>query len=71
MTNREKLLNTNIYDLLVIMQENIYEGYSFCAIDLIIGKIHNCPDEMKGKVGAESRLAVCKDCIQKYLNMEV
>ncbi len=54
----------------VSMQKNIQNCYSCCALDVITGKMINCPEEMKNKVGQESRLAVCSQCIQKWLNEE-
>lgn len=60
MTNRDKLLETNEYDLLVKIQEAMVGGCC-CIIDAISGQCYPCktdrtlPDD-------------CKDCIQKWLN---
>lgn len=72
MKNRTKyIIQRNEYDLLVTMQHNLFDNGYICAIDVITGEINNCPAEMKGKVGRESKLEVCKKCIQKWLNTEV
>jgi len=71
MKNRDRyILKVNEYDMLISMQKNIQNCYSCCALDVITGKMINCPEEMKNKVGQESRLAVCSQCIQKWLNEE-
>jgi hypothetical protein len=71
MKNRDRyILKVNEYDMLMNMQKNIQNCYSCCALDVITGKMINCPEEMKGKVGEQSRLAVCSKCIQKWLNEE-
>ena len=71
MKNRDKYITKVCeYDMLMDMQKNIQNCYSCCVIDVITGKMINCPEEMKGKVGQESRLAVCSKCIQAWLNEE-
>ena len=57
MKNREKVLNTNLYDLLVKMNNRL--NCEFCIIDLISDK--------------ESPLCIadCDECIQEWLNAEV
>jgi hypothetical protein len=71
MKNRDRyILKVNEYDMLMNMQKNIQNCYSCCALDVITGKMINCPEEMKGKVGEQSRLEVCGKCIQKWLNEE-
>ncbi len=71
MKNRDRyILKVNEYDMLIKIQENIMDtGYN-CILDGITGKKIKCPEEMRGKVGAMSRLEVCGNCIQKWLNEE-
>lgn len=62
MTNREKLLHTNIYDLLCRMQENIsnvLEEETICYLDIVTGD-HDEP----------CRSESCRECLQKFLNEE-
>lgn len=61
MTNREKLLNTNIYDLLALMNKTIIleSHYETCVLECIEQKPIECTYDL------------CEDCIQKYLNEEV
>ena len=71
MTNREKLLHTNIYDLLCRMQENIEKFYvssddngeNICIMDILNA----------GMVGVRHRVADgnCKKCIAAFMNEEV
>lgn len=63
MTNREKLLHTNLYDLLCRMQENMDTSAVNidCVISLITGDIAN--EERRDYCNH-----VCKDCIAAYLN---
>lgn len=64
MTNRDKLLETNEYDLLVKIQEAMIDGCC-CIIDAITGQCHPC------KWYDVSHTALpddCRDCIQKWLN---
>ena len=63
MTNREKLLNTNIYDLLVKMNDNMIT--SMCVLDLFVDGFVACP-----KYGTMSDFN-CNECIQEFLNKEV
>lgn len=63
MTNREKLLNTNIYDLLVSIQDNIFQ----CVLEAIEGHSIPCAYD----IDCCSQDANCKKCIQEYLNKEV
>lgn len=58
MTNREKLLNTNIYDLLVHINSYVRQTSSVCIIDMIENDVCNCEYDS------------CKDCLQNYLNAE-
>ena len=66
MTNREKLLNTNLYDLLCRMQINLDNllpsvEFNFCVLDLIGVDIDAYCDGM----------GECEKCLQKWLNEEV
>lgn len=72
MTNRDRyILKANEHDILLKIQCSIYAGYNACAIDLVSGNLHMCPDEMKGKYEIDDRLVVCSKCIQKWLNEEI
>lgn len=62
MTNREKLLNTNIYDLLVKINDNMIA--SMCVLDLFVDGFVACPK-------CETNDFNCNECIQNYLNKEV
>lgn len=70
MTNREKLLHTNLYDFLCRMQENAddqqHEPFP-CVVGMITGKypIWRCAEFMNGTH------AECEKCIAAYLNEEV
>ena len=71
MKNRDRYITKVCeYDMLMDMQKNIQKCYSCCILDVITGKMRNCPEEMKSKDGQESRLAVCSKCIQAWLNKE-
>ncbi len=71
MKNRDRYIHkVNEYDMLVKMQKHITECGCLCVVDILTGRMNPCPEEMRGKVGAESRLAVCSKCIQKWLNEE-
>ena len=61
MTNREKLLNTNIYDLLVSLNKPMLERNhsDTCIIDILEQRYYECIEHS------------CEECIQKYLNKEV
>lgn len=57
MKNREKILNTNLYDLLLKMNDRL--GCETCIIDLVSEEeIISCS-------------ADCDECIQEWLNAEV
>ena len=61
MTNREKLLNTNIYDLLIaINRQIIYRSYA-----------ETCVLEALEKTHIKCDCITCDICIQRYLNKEV
>lgn len=72
MKNRDRyIINVNEYDMLISMQTNIVTKCGgYCVIDELTGKVCDCPEDMNGKVGEQSRLAVCSKCIQKWLNEE-
>lgn len=61
MTNREKLLNTNIYDLLVSMNKTVIQKsyYETCVLETL------------EKTHIDCEYFTCEECIQKYLNKEV
>lgn len=61
MTNREKLLNTNIYDLLVALNKEVIpmSNYETCVLETL-EHIHT-----------DCEYFSCEECIQKYLNKEV
>lgn len=61
MTNREKLLNTNIYDLLLSMNEIVIRSscYETCILEALEKEYAECTDNS------------CEECIQNYLNKEV
>lgn len=59
MTNREKLLNTNIYDLLMEMNKFIITDCNSCVLEALEQKRIVCP------------CYSCENCIQNYLNKEV
>lgn len=72
MKNRDRyILKVNEADMLISMQTNIVTKCGgYCVIDELTGKVRDCPEDMNGKVGKQSRLAVCSKCIQKFLNEE-
>ena len=71
MKNRDRyILKVNEYDMLMNMQTNLIKVSCRCVLDIITGTTVLCPTEAHGKVGAQSRLAVCSKCIQKWLNEE-
>ena len=65
MTNREKLMHTNIYDLLCRMQINLDNllpsvDCNFCVLDLIgVDTDAYCDGEGE-----------CEKCLQKFINEE-
>ncbi len=67
MTNREKLIQTNIYDLLCSIQNSLSgsgaELSGLCIIEDITKKGKPCPEE----VWFGSR---CSECIAKWLDEE-
>lgn len=70
MKNRDQyILKVNEYDMLMNMQTNLIKGCR-CVLDVITGTTVLCPSEAHGKVGEQSRLAVCSKCIAAWLNEE-
>ena len=61
MTNRLKLINTNMYDLLLKINTKVRDQQGKCVLDLVDEKheTHQCPSGMS-----------CEECIQCYLNQE-
>lgn len=59
MTNREKMIQTNEYDFLIRIQNNLENTVpilrDYCILDLITGRNIKCE-------------LPCKKCIQKWLN---
>lgn len=62
MTNRQKLIETNIYDLLCTLHDNMLDMFAFCVMEILPGKYEECPYQ-----GDKHR---CGDCIQNWLNEE-
>lgn len=59
-TNRLKLMNMNMYDLLIKLNDKIKNKDGKCILDLIEDKSIPC---YCGKS--------CKECIQDYLNQKI
>lgn len=57
MTNREKLIQTNIYDLLCRISSRRFDGSRLC-IFYLLGERRTCP------------LIRCEKCIESWLNEE-
>lgn len=62
MTNREKLLKTNIYDLMMTIRRN---GHKFCPIEIAGMAKPKCLPSIYGLAQTN-----CEKCIQKWLNQE-
>ncbi|MBR1723579.1 MAG: hypothetical protein IJ723_00945 [Ruminococcus sp.] len=62
MTNREKLNNTALYDLLMKLHENV--GEAGCIIELLEGALPFFSQLCESYGG-------CEECLQGYLNEEV
>lgn len=62
MTNRQRLLKTNEYDLLCRIQKCIDKEHINCVIDAITGNIRDCP--------IKEYQCDCERCIQDWLNEE-
>ena len=67
MTNREKILKTNTYDLLCRIQRSLSESggkiSGLCIIEDLEGKARPCPDENSFGKG-------CELCIADWLSEE-
>lgn len=59
-TNRLKLMNMNMYDLLIKLNDKIKDKDGKCILDLIEDKSIPCHCEKS-----------CKECIQDYLNQKI
>lgn len=59
MTNREKLLKTSEYDLLVRMNNYMLGGGCFCVLDALTGNERSCASDID-----------CSKCIAAWLNEE-
>ncbi len=62
MTNREKILKTNIYDLMMTIRHN---GHKFCPIEIIGAAKPKCLPSIYGLAQTN-----CEKCIQAWLNEE-
>lgn len=62
MTNRQKLIQTNIYDLLCTLHDNMLDMFAFCIMEVLPGKYEECPYEWDKHN--------CGECIQNWLNEE-
>jgi hypothetical protein len=60
MTNREKILKTNIYDLMIAIRRN---GHKFCPIEIVGAAKPNCLPSIYGLAQTN-----CEKCIQQWLN---
>lgn len=60
MTNREKLLQTNLYDLLCRMQKN--------GSDCVIEQITGMPQGERCEKHESGWVTQCRECIAEYLN---
>lgn len=67
MTNRKRLLNTNLYDILCQMNKNLNAAHPVygekCVMDALIGDEQEVADRCLG-------VKQCDKCIQAYLNEE-
>lgn len=63
MTNRDKLIKTNIYDLLCEINDELAE-FEICIMECLPGAFPNCPfAECKSRSN-------CWKCIQNWLDEE-
>lgn len=60
MTNREKLGNMALYDMLLMMNENIEDKEPECVLDAIGAEVE----------GRCANVSFCRDCIARWLNEE-
>lgn len=60
LTNRLKLINTNMYDLLIKINDKIKHKDGKCILDIIEENDVQCPFDKS-----------CKECIQDYLNQKI
>lgn len=61
MTNRDKLLNMSLYDLLMLINKPIIQAThnDNCVLDFLEKEYIKC------------KYCMCADCIQNYLNREI
>lgn len=59
MTNRQKLIETNIYDLMCEINKNLKEGHRYC--ECIMQALN---------VRCKCKAYKCSKCIEKWLNEE-
>lgn len=62
MTNRQKLIETNIYDVLCTLHDNMLNMFAFCIMEILPGKYEECP--------YQGDKHMCGECIQNWLNEE-
>ena len=65
MTNRDKLLNMNEYDMLIILQAAFGSGLCRCVIDALVSYDYPCPDNYV------CTWEQCEACIARWLNEDV
>ena len=68
MKNRDKIMQMNLYDLLL----KIHDRSSDCVLYLLTGAgvSHSCPVKA-GDLKMKHLKKECKDCIQEWLNQNV
>lgn len=59
MTNGDKLMKVNLYDLLLHINSKIADYSQYCIIDAIEGRSETCPPDLN-----------CEKCLQNYLIRE-
>lgn len=59
MTNGDKLMKVNLYDLLLLINSRIADYSQYCIIDAIEGRNETCPPDLN-----------CEKCLQNYLIRE-
>ena len=59
MTNGDKLMKVNLYDLLLHINSGIVDYTRYCIIEAIEDKSEICPQDLN-----------CEKCLQDYLNRE-
>ena len=69
MTNRQKITQTNLYDLLCVINRNVKDAH-ICVMDAITGK-HDCGEFYNVDTVTGDDYSDCASCIQAFLNEEV